>query len=108
MLHTCGREPNEDNRILGNCDGCYMTAYGDGRLNGMERVAEELLAHLTDAVKIEFNPLNSTKESDANAEWETGRRILSLIEGTRKFAKTRHSIESAEHFRRRRCFRGRG
>lgn len=98
MDHTCGQTPNEENRILTNCDGCYLTAHGDGRIQGIKSEAQDIIADLGHMVREEFNPLKKPRKDDAENEWKTGQRVLTLLTAIEKKSAARQTKESTDHF----------
>ena len=80
MQHTCDQTPNDEDRILPGCSACRETSYGDGLNAGAQGAAENIFELLTNAVKEEFNPMQTARRDDALALWENGRTVLKLMD----------------------------
>lgn len=98
MEHTCNRKPSDEGRILPDCSGCYFTAHGDGRLQGIKEATQELVQYLTETVRNDLNPLTKERREEAMAEWKNGQRFLKLVDKAAKHMAAGQRREMNQHF----------
>ena len=97
MQHTCGQAPNDEGRTLPQCNGYLLTAHGDGMISSTRHTADEIFDRLTQAVKNEYNPMETTRKDEAIALRENGRRMLRVIETVRTRTKAVNARALTDH-----------
>ena len=79
--HSCGGKPNDDGRTLPKCDGCYDTAYEDGRKSGYEVGLDTLAKAFKTTVRRRFDPFQDDVALASEA-FRNGRAVLELMQQT--------------------------
>ena len=78
--HICGKEPNDDGRIQTGCEGCYTTAYLDGKTAGVFLALREVKEQVNKVTRGCFDPL-STRDSDQVIEiWAKARSVIDIAQ----------------------------
>ena len=80
MEHTCGGTPNDDNRILPDCEGCYAVAYNDGARTAWKAGVTHMEYAMRAAILSARNPLLITEKSVAIEMWKCAKEILAMVE----------------------------
>ena len=78
--HTCGQTPNDDGRILPQCDGCHDTAYVDGKITGRNAGIFLFAKALEAEVRGRYDPFQYAEDvSKAHNTFDDGIRFLKII-----------------------------
>ena len=78
--HICGKEPNDAGRIQTGCEGCYTTAYLDGKSAGVFVALRLMKTQVDKVARGYFDPIGTRDSNKAIEIWEKARSAIDMAQ----------------------------